>query len=104
MLQKFQKDQLKNQCVGTFRNHLGGAKGPPPGTQAPWWRTLGAGRARGAPGPLVGPLAAPLRLYIAPVEETLNILIVFPISSLYRRRRRFTLLEKALIVASFFCL
>src|SRR3954468_17950223 len=50
----------KKQRVGTFRNNLGGAIGPPPGTHAPWWRDLGLGRARGggawAPG---APLAAP---------------------------------------------
>src|ERR1043165_5052579 len=56
VLQKFQKNRIKNQRVGTFRNHLGGARGPPPGTQAPWWHALGAGRARGVPGPLVAPL------------------------------------------------
>src|ERR1044071_6043370 len=44
--------------------NLSGARGPPLGDQAPWWRALGAGRARGAPGPLVAPLASPLRLYI----------------------------------------
>src|SRR3954466_15742004 len=33
-------------------------------------------------------LAAPFRLYITPVEETLKTEVFFPISSLYRRRRR----------------
>ena len=89
MLQKFQKNQIKNQRVGTFRNNLGGARGPPPGTQVPWWRGPGLGRARGTPGSLVDPLASPLRLYLPPDEETPNIEVIFPISSLYRRRRRF---------------
>ena len=47
------------------------------------------GRARGALGSLVDPLAAPLRLYIAIMEETPNIEVFFPISSLHRRRHRF---------------
>src|SRR3954470_20024611 len=64
VLQKFRKNQIKNQRVGTFWNHLGGSRGPPPGTHAPRWPALGAGHARGAPGSLVEPLAAPLRLYI----------------------------------------
>src|SRR3954470_22138362 len=85
---KIPENQIKNQHVGTFRKHLGGARGPPPGTQAPWWRALGAGRPRGAPGSLVEPLTAPLRLYITPAEEIPNIEVFFPISSLYRRRRR----------------
>ena len=56
---KFRENQIKNQRRGTFRKNLSGARGPPPGAQAPWGRALGAARARGAPGPLVGPLAAP---------------------------------------------
>src|SRR3954468_14484342 len=71
VLQKFQKNQIKNQRVGTFRDHLGGARGPPPGTQAPWWHALGAGRARGAPGPLVAPLAAPFAYIFPPRRKSL---------------------------------
>src|SRR3954467_4192906 len=41
------KKQIKNKCVGTFLCSLGGARGPPLGTQAPWWRAVGLGRARG---------------------------------------------------------
>src|SRR3954468_15740644 len=77
VLQKFWKNQIKNQCVGTFRNHLGGARGPPPGTQAPWWRALGAGHAMGVHGPLVALLAAPLRIYLPPAEEIPNIEVFF---------------------------
>ena len=56
--------------------------------QAPWWRDPRGG-ARDPPRSLVDPLGAPLRLYIALAEETPNIEVLFPISSLYRRRRRF---------------
>src|SRR3954463_921648 len=69
--------------------NLGGARGPPPGAQAPWWRALGAGRARGAPGPLVAPLAAPLRLYILRDEKPLEKEPFFAISPLFRRRRAY---------------
>src|SRR3954462_6738346 len=55
----------KNQRVGTFQSNLGGARGPPPGTQAPWWRALGLGHARGAPGPVVPPCLPPFS-YITP--------------------------------------
>src|SRR3954471_20545230 len=48
---KIRKNQIKNQCTGNFRNHLGGARGPPPGPQAPWWRAPGGGRAQGGVGP-----------------------------------------------------
>src|SRR3954469_9307669 len=44
---------------------------------------------QGAPGSLVDPLAAPLRLYLPPAEEIPNIEVFFPISSLYRRCRCF---------------
>src|SRR3954465_8526058 len=71
VLQKFWKNQIKNQRVGTFRNHLGGARGPPPGTQAPWWRALGAGRAKGAPGSLVDPLSAPFAYILPPRRKSL---------------------------------
>src|ERR1041385_5390793 len=57
---KIQEKSNKNQSFGS---HRGGGKGDPPG-QAPSRRTLGWGRARGPPGPLVAPLAAPLRPYI----------------------------------------
>ena len=70
---KFWKNYIKNQRKGTFRKNQEGAGGPPPGTQAPWWCAPGDGHARGAPGSLVDPLAAPLRLYITPAEETPNI-------------------------------
>ena len=37
----------------------------------------------------MAPLGAPLGLYLAPAEETPNIDLLFPFSSLYRRRCRF---------------
>src|SRR4051812_46098508 len=37
----------------------------------------------------VAPLDAPLGLYLAPAEETPKIDLLFPISSPYRRHRRF---------------
>src|SRR3954463_16671007 len=86
--QKFKKNQIKNERVGTFRNHLGGARGPPPGAQAPWWRALGAGCARGAPSSLVDPLAAPLPIFTPRGGNPSN-RSLFPISYLYRCRRRF---------------
>src|SRR3954471_24505208 len=86
---KFRGNQIKNQREGTFRKHLGGARGPPPGAQAPWWRTLGAGRAKGPPGPLVAPLASPLRLYILRLGKPSRTEPFFAISPLFRRRRAF---------------
>ena len=84
---KIRENQIKNQRRGTFRKNLSGARGPPPGAQAPWWRAPGAGRARGAPGPLVAPLAAPLRLYILRDEKPSKREPFFAISPLFRRRR-----------------
>ena len=66
-----------------------GAGGDPPGPQAPWWRGLGWGRAQGAPGPLVAPLAAPFCLYLALVRKPSRGEPFFPIPSLFHRRRRF---------------
>src|SRR4051812_33411934 len=55
-----------------------------PGAPPPPW---------GAPGTLLAamcpPLGAPFGLYIVPMEETPNIDLLFPFSSLYRRHRRF---------------
>src|SRR4051812_26679803 len=86
VLQKFRKNYIKNQRRGTFRNHQKREGGDPPGLQAPWWRGPGVECARDPPGSLVDPLASPLRLYIALAEETPNIEVFFPISSLYHRR------------------
>src|SRR3954469_3992654 len=83
VLQKFGKNQIKNQRTGTFRKHLVGARGPPPGAQAPWWRAPWAGRDRGGAWTAGAPLAALLRLYILRDEETLKYEALFPISSLF---------------------
>ena len=84
---KIWENQIKNQREGTFRKHLGGARGTPLGAQAPWWRGQGVERAAYPPGCLVAPLGAPLGLYLAPAEETPNVEVFFPISSLNHRRR-----------------
>src|SRR3954471_20624052 len=60
MLHKFWENIIKNQRFGSFGNHRGWARGDPPGPQAPSRRGQEWGRAKGPPGPLVGPLAAPL--------------------------------------------
>src|ERR1041385_6584766 len=62
-LQKFRKNQIKNQRTGSFWKHLGGAIGDPPGPQTPSRRALGWGRATGTPGPLVDPLLPPSPIY-----------------------------------------
>ena len=62
--------------------------GPPPGVQEGAW-CAPLGRATCPPGCLVAPLGAPFGLYLAPAEETPNIDLLFPFSSLYYRRRRF---------------
>src|SRR3954468_13939607 len=64
-------------------------RGPPQGLQKGPWRGPTLGRVRGPPGCPVAPLCAPLGLYLVPPEETSNIDLLFPFSSLYRRRRRF---------------
>src|SRR3954469_2376874 len=64
-------------------------RGAPQGLQKGPWRGPTLGRARGPPGCPVDPLGAPLRLYLPPDEETPNIDLLFPFSSLYCRHRRF---------------
>ena len=53
----WEKSDKQSACRNLPESPCRGQRGPP-GTQAPWWRALGLGRARGAPGPLVTPLAA----------------------------------------------
>src|SRR3954465_13547602 len=72
VLQKFQKNQIKNQRIGTFWNNLGGARGPPPGTQAPWWRALGAGHARGRLAPWWTPWMPPFPYILPPRRKSLK--------------------------------
>src|SRR3954463_2954577 len=56
VLQKFEKNPIKNQHIRSFRNHRGGVgRWDPPGPQAPSRRALGWGRAKGPPGTLVAP-------------------------------------------------
>ena len=61
----------------------------PPGPKEGPWRGPTLGRARRPPGCPVAPLGAPFGLYLVPAEETPNIDLLFPFSSLYRRRSRF---------------
>ena len=49
--------------MGSPPHHLGRARGPPPGPQAPWWHAPGGGRAQGAPRPLVSPWLPPSPIY-----------------------------------------
>src|ERR1041384_3119828 len=46
---KFPENQIKIQRVKSFRNHQVGARGDPPGPQAPWWRGQGWGSTQGGP-------------------------------------------------------
>ena len=86
MPEKFQEKYIKNQRRRTFQKSQSGARGPPPGAQAPCGRGLGGGRARGPPGPLVAPLAAPLRLFILRDGILPKTEPFFVISPLFHRR------------------
>ena len=77
----------KQQQDGSFRNHQGSGGGPPQGLQKGRWRGPTLVRARGPPGFPMGPLDAPLRLYLALGVETPNIDHFLANSPLYRRRR-----------------
>src|SRR3954470_15232729 len=87
VLQKFGKNPIKNQRFGSFGNHRRGARGDPPGPQAPSRRALGWGHARGPPGPLVAPPGCPLRPYILRDGKLPRREPFFVISPLFRRRR-----------------
>ena len=67
---KFQKNYIKNQRDGTFRKNQKMEGGPPPGSQKGPWRGPTLGRAGHPPGFPVGPLDAPLRLYLPLGVET----------------------------------
>src|SRR3954462_4262413 len=58
VLQKFQKNKIKNQRSGSFPNNQDREGGPPPGDQEGPWRGPTLGRARTPPGCLVGPPGA----------------------------------------------
>src|ERR1043165_280341 len=83
------KNQVKNQRNRSFPNNQDCRGAPPPGAQEGPWRGPTLGRARRPPGFLVGPLGAPLLLYLALGVETPNIDLFSANSPLYRRRRRF---------------
>src|SRR4051812_23456903 len=65
MPNKFWEKYIKNQHFVSFRNHQVGARGDPPGPQAPWWRVPTLGRAEGASGLPGGPWLPPFA-YIYP--------------------------------------
>src|ERR1043165_9267473 len=50
---------IKNQRLGSFRNHQSSGGGPPPGAQEGPWRGPTLGRARRPPSFLVGPPVPP---------------------------------------------
>ena len=89
MLKTFREKYIQNQRDGTFRNHQEREGGPPPGSQEGWWRGPTLGRAGHPPGCPVGPLDAPLRLYLPLGVETPKQEPFFVKPSLFRRRRRF---------------
>ena len=70
MLKKFRERYIKNQRDGTFRNNQEREGGPLPGDQEGPWRGPTVGRSKRPPGYLVGPLDAPLRLYLPLGVET----------------------------------
>src|SRR3954463_16599822 len=59
VVRKIQKNHIKNQRDGTFRNNQSMEGGPPPGNQEGDWRGPPLGRARGPPGCPGGPLPPP---------------------------------------------
>src|SRR3954468_14795821 len=71
VLQKFQKNYIKNQRPGSFRNHQGRRGGPPQGLQKGPWRGPTLGRAGHPPGCPVAPLVLPFGPIFTPAEETL---------------------------------
>src|ERR1043165_9155361 len=86
---KFQKKYIKNQSMGSFRNNQEKGRGPPPGSQKGPWRGPTLGRAGHPPGFPMGPLDAPLRLYLPLGVETPKEEPFFANPSLFCRRRRF---------------
>src|SRR3954464_9963441 len=80
---------MKNKHLGSLRKHQRRKGGPPPGLQKGPWRGPILGRVGHPPGCPMAPLGAPFGLYLVPAEETPNIDMLFPFSSLYRRRCRF---------------
>src|SRR3954467_8594701 len=85
---KFREKSNKKSAIRKLREtpRGGGGRGDPPGPQAHSRRALGWGRARGLPGPLVPPLAAPLRPYILRDAKPPRREAFFAISPLFGRR------------------
>src|SRR4051812_15188990 len=89
VLRKFRENYIKNQRDGTFQCNQERQGGATTRDQEGPWRGPTLGRARRPPGFLVGPLDAPLRLYLPLGEETPKTDPFFARTSLFRRRRRF---------------
>ena len=68
---------IKNQRNRSFLNHQEREGGPPPGNQEGWWCGPTLGRAGHPPDCLVGPLDAPLRLYLPLGVETPDLVLLF---------------------------
>ena len=66
VLQKFQKNYIKNQHPGSFPKHQGRKRGPPPGLQKGPWRGSTLGRVGHPPSYPVAPLVPPLALFLPP--------------------------------------
>ena len=86
MPKKFRQNYIKHQRDGTLQNHQERKGGPPPDNQEGWWRGPTLGRAGHPPGCSVGPLDAPLRLYLPLGVETPKQEPFFAKPSLFRRR------------------
>src|ERR1041384_306365 len=87
VLRKFRENYIKNQRDGSFRSSQERQPGATTRDQEGPWRGPTLGRARRPPGFLVGPLDAPLRLYLPLGVETPNTDLIFANSSLFRLRR-----------------
>src|SRR3954471_5623754 len=86
VLQKFQKNYIKNQRTGSFRNHQGRKGGPPPGSQEGAWRGPALGRATCPSDCLVAPLGAPFGTYFYPRGGNPDSRTLFPKSNSDLRR------------------
>src|ERR1041384_6117457 len=89
VLRKFRENYIKNQRDESFQRSQERQPGATTRDQEGPWHGPTLGRARRPPGVLVGPLAAPLCLYLPLGVETPNADLIFATSSLFRRRRRF---------------
>src|ERR1043165_3652546 len=80
VLKKFREKYIKKSAQQKLPESPRKGRGPSPGSQEGRWRGPTLGRARHPPDCLVGPLDAPLRLYLPLGVETPNI-DLFPANS-----------------------